>query len=54
MDVNNSMRDLSSQSCLIAIFYPQDLAFQNVIHSLEQRGVLPQSNAMTGLSLFIR
>lgn len=54
MDVNSSTRELSSQSCFIAIFCPQDLAFQKAIHSLEQRGVLPQRKAMTGLSLFIR
>lgn len=54
MDVNNSMRKSSSQSSFIAIVCPQDLAFQNVIHSPEQRKVLPQRNAMTGLSLFIQ
>lgn len=55
MDVNNSMRKRFFPVMFYCFFYPQDLAFQNVMYSPEQwKGLSPKRNAMTALSLFVQ
>lgn len=46
MDVNSSTRKRLFLIIFVALFYPQDLDFQNVTHLLEQwEGLLPERNA---------